>query len=615
MPEATPHAAKAGARLAAAPDASATIARPSTETVEGAGRSAALPFAFNGTIGLFQPERAGVAKRQAAVLFLNPWGLEEMCSRKFFRITAERFADIGVPSLRFDYPSTGDALDVDHAPDGIASWERSVIEAAERLKSLSGCDRIILVAQGLGAMLAQRVGSRVEGVDAIVMLGPVLNGRAYLRELSVWSQFINHHLGVSDDHAPQGKATIAGLVMPAEIAVELAKLKIATPEATAAARYLILERPARSDDTTFADSLRALGAFVEQQAFEGYDALVTDPLFSTMPMETVSFLAEWMDANTSAAPNVVRSASSVISEPLAGDGFEELPVRFGEYNHLVGVVCRPLGEPTGNSVLFLATAYDRHCGWGRAIVEMARNLAREGIASLRFDSANAGDSPPRPGAPEQILYSPAQYEDARCAIDLLERFARRPIMVAGRCSGGYLAFRAVVADERLRAAVSINPFVYYWDPKQAVEKKHIVSVPRSIEDYGQRLANVDTFKRLLRGDVDVKAAARNVVIAVGRRISVRIAPLLDHLPGRRHTTVEVKRSFSALEKRKVPLTLIYSEGDVGLEHMYFQFGPGGRRLARYPNVRLVMLGDADHNLTPPGSRKTVFDEIVRLARS
>jgi pimeloyl-ACP methyl ester carboxylesterase len=98
-------------------------------------------------------------------------------------------------------------------------------------------------------------------------------------------------------------------------------------------------------------------------------------------------------------------------------------------------------------------------------------------------------------------------------------------------------------------------------------------------------------------------------------MSVRIAPLLEYLPSRRHMASEVKKSFSTVGKRKVPLTLIYSEGDVGLEHMYFHFGPGGRKFARHPNVRLVMLPDADHNLTPPQSRRAVFAEIVRLAKA
>jgi dienelactone hydrolase len=300
---------------------------------------------------------------------------------------------------------------------------------------------------------------------------------------------------------------------------------------------------------------------------------------------------------------------------LAGDDFAETPVRFGSHNHLVGVVSRPLGEIKGNAVLFLSTAYDRHAGWGRTTVDMARELARQGVVSLRFDSANVGDSPPRPDAPEQVLYSDTQTGDAVAALDLLESVVAGPVMVAGRCSGGYVAFRAGVADERLKAVVSINPFVYYWDPDMPVRREHVVSVPRSLDDYSQRLARLDTLKRLLRGQVDVVAALQNIVIAAGRRLSPWIAPVLELLPDRRHIAREVRHSFALFGKRRVPLTLIYSEGDVGLDHVYFHFGPRGARLSRYPNVRLLMLPDADHNLTPPQSRKFVLDEIIRLARA
>ena len=586
----------------------------SLEPAEGAGRSAALPVVFDGTIGLFMPENADVKKRSAAVLFVSPWGFEEMCSRKFFRVAAEHFADIGVPSLRFDYRGTGDALDFGALPASLETWENSIRAAAAKLKSLTGCDRVILIGQGLGGTLAQRIGSSIAGVDSLVMMAPVLSGRAYLRELNMWSKIIDADLGLGKEHVQAAKVQIAGLVMPEEIAAELGKLNIASPQGIAASRYLILERPIRAEDTGFADALRALGADVEQKAFEGYDELVTNPLFAKTPMAVVGQLAAWLDKATTET-SAAHSPATIDSTPLAGEDFVEMPVRFGSHDHLVGVVSRPLGEIKGNGVLFLSTAYDRHAGWGRTTVDMARELARQGVVSLRFDSANVGDSPPRPDAPEQVLYSKTQTDDAIAALDLLESVVAGPVMVAGRCSGGYVAFRAGVADERLKAVVSINPFVYYWDPEVPVRREHVVSVPRSLDDYGQRLARLDTLKRLISGQVDVVAALQNIVIAGGRRLSPFVAPLLELLPDRRHIAREVRHSFALFSKRKVPLTLIYSEGDVGLDHVYFHFGPRGAKLSRYSNVRLLMLPDADHNLTPPQSRKFVLDEIIRLARA
>ena len=188
------------------------------------------------------------------------------------------------------------------------------------------------------------------------------------------------------------------------------------------------------------------------------------------------------------------------------------------------------------------------------------------------------------------------------------------VMLAGRCSGAYLAIRHAALDDRLKAVVSINPFVLYWDPKQQVDALLRV-VPRSLDDYGQRLARLDTVKRLFRGEIDVPAAGKNVLIAVGKRVARRASPLVRLLPGRRHVHREVRDTFRTFRSRKLPVSLIYSEGDVGVDDLNLHFGDRAVGLRSYSNVRLTMLPDTDHNVTPPASRRIVFDEILRLARA
>ena len=122
-------------------------------------------------------------------------------------------------------------------------------------------------------------------------------------------------------------------------------------------------------------------------------------------------------------------------------------------------------------------------------------LARNGIASLRFDSANIADSPPAPHAPDRVLYSESQNADAVAALDVLEHYQPGPMMVAGRCSGGYVAFRSGLRDGRLSAVLAVNPFVFYWNPAEKVPED-ITIVPRSLNDYGNRFARLETIKRL-----------------------------------------------------------------------------------------------------------------------
>src|SRR5690606_25014501 len=208
----------------------------------------------------YVPADVEATPRSAAVLFLSSWGFEEMCTRKFFRILAERMAVEGIASLRFDYPSTGDALDRDDVT--LADWEASVLAAAGQLRALSGCRTLILVAEGLGSAIDERIKERLEGLAGIAHLAPSLVGRTYLRELAGWSKMVDEGLGLGEDQRMTEGVAIASHVMPPKIAEEVRRLNLAKPERTVAANYLVLERPVRVADTGLADALRAAGADV-----------------------------------------------------------------------------------------------------------------------------------------------------------------------------------------------------------------------------------------------------------------------------------------------------------------------------------------------------------------
>jgi pimeloyl-ACP methyl ester carboxylesterase len=535
-----------------------------------------------------------------------------MCVRKSFRILAERLAASGIPSLRFDYPGTGDAVDGANFAGGLADWEDCARDAAAKLKALSHRERVVLVGQGIGATIAHRIAGTIDGVDAIAMLAPVLNGRSYLREIAFRARFIYEDLGLKDAQRDLEGVSVAGLRMPEQVAADIRKLNIVEVKANAP-QYLVIERPVKMSDTNFTGTLIAAGVEARQQEYVGYDELMTMPLTAREPMEVIERLVAWSGSIASGRAHGISSDRELPEQTLAGDGFIERPVRFGAFRHLTGMVCLPdRGPPKGASVLLLTTAYDRHSGWGGTTVSMARELARNGIASLRFDSANIADSPPVPQAPDRVLYSETQNEDAVAALDVLEHYQPGPMMVAGRCSGGYVAFRSGLRDGRLSAVLAVNPFVFYWDPAQKVPED-ISIVPRSLNDYGNRFIRLETIKRLFAGEVNIRAAVRNMIVAAWRRFSFRIAPLLEYLPGRHLVAREVKRSFAAYEQHNIPVTLMYSEADVGLEHLYFHFGANGRKLARYRNVRLIFMPETDHNLTPLPARQRLFDEIFRLA--
>ncbi|RAX41811.1 alpha/beta fold hydrolase [Rhizobium tropici] len=577
---------------------------------EGQTRSAAIPVTFAGTVGLFTP--AVASSRDTAVLFLSPWGFEEMCVRKFWRILAEDLADIGISSLRFDYAGTGDALDIADKGNGLTPWQETALAAAAKLRALSGCERLILVSQGLGGTIAATLAEHLSNIDGIAFLAPVISGRAYLRELTVWSKMIDESMGLAEAQRQTEGVTVASLRMPDSAADAVRKLNLMTLDRIAAPNCLVLARPGRPGDADFARHLETLGPHVEQSAYEGYDDLVSNPTIAIMPTAAGRKIIAWVQS-IAARPGTAASAGLVspVAEPLAGDGFQETPLRFGTGNRLFGILCEPEGARTGATALLLTTAYDRHAGWGRMSVIMARALARDGIASLRFDTANVGDSPPLSGAPEQVLYSREQHRDVEEALTLLEQRNLLPAYIVGRCSGGYLAFQAALRDARCSGLITVNPYSFHWDESRSVDEA-LRFAPRSLETYGRKLLQMETLKRLFSGQIDAKSAILNMATGIGRRAARAGRRLLGAFPIFAAAQGPVLGGFRTLAKRGVDMSLIYSAHDIGLDHLHDQFGENGAGLKHFPDIRLTIIPEADHNLTPPYARKVYLREVREM---
>ncbi len=592
------------------------IAGSSTAVLVPAGPriTAAEPVAFGLCAGRYMPALSTAPARATAVLFAAPWGLEELSTRKFFRVIADRLSAVGIASLRFDYPGTGDSLDPASYGDGLACWRNSLLEAAAWLKARR-FRNIMVVGQGLGASLALQSMPQIAGLAGTALLAPVLSGRGYLRELSVWSKVVDDSLNLKvEDRHPAGVTAIAGLVMPAEIATEIGQMKLAAPETPTSVPCLLLERPGQLGADAFAEALTASAFAVERHPFEGYEALIPGPINARIPENVVARLISWVEARAMGLCDTVTLASFAppAVAKLQATTFVETGVRFGGSNRLAGVLCQPVRATNKPVVLFFGSAYDRHAGWGRLTTLTARRLAAEGITSLRFDCANVGDSPPEPTAPAQVLYSPTQETDARAALDFLDAVApKMPILAVGRCSGAYLAFRTALGDERLNGMVLVNPYCFVWDEDHPLQDD-LRAMPQSLATYRRKLLNPATVLRVLRGEIDLAGSARNVAAVLLRKIEGRLISSTGLSFLRAAERKAVRSAFEALDARQVPIDLLYSRGDVGTDHLQYHFGQDGRGMARYPHVRLTFLEETDHNLTPRASRRLYTETIIGM---
>ena len=134
-------------------------------------------------LGIYHPPVQGVAKCNAGVILCYPMGQEYIRSHRAFLQLARMLSSIGFHVLRFDFYGCGDS-EGDFNQGGIKQWIADISVAVDELKG--GCDanRICLVGLRLGGTLAVMAGAERGDIESIVLWNPVVEGRAYLEELT-----------------------------------------------------------------------------------------------------------------------------------------------------------------------------------------------------------------------------------------------------------------------------------------------------------------------------------------------------------------------------------------------------------------------------------------------
>lgn len=576
----------------------------------GSRNAAALPVRFADCAGLFSRADADAPVADSAVLLVSPWGFEEMCVRKFYRKMGEALAARGIASLRFDLPGTGDSAD----PEGDVSlecWAEAIQAAADELKRLSGAGKVILAGHGLGATLALTAASQIAEVAGLALLAPVTSGRTYVRETGLWWKMVAADLHIDPQDSAGASLSIAGFALSETMTAAIRKLKAQDLLPQRPLEVLAVNRPSSAGDEDLAKALDDLGSRVTRLDYSGYEALMTNPMLSRVPEGVVAGLADWVRGITPVEP----PAGAAESNPdvvLAGKGFVETGIRFAEEGRLSGTLCEPVGERHGASVLIVGTSYDRASGWGRSGVKTARALARQGIASLRFDAAGVGDSPACSGDPKQILYTASIDRDVSAALAELVRKLPGHAVISGRCSGGYHAFHAARSEPACRGVVSVNSYAFVWDPDGNFDEA-LVRIARPLGVYSQRALDPRTFIRIVKGEVDLKRAVTNIGRQLGKAVAGRFAPLLTSLAGHKSLKDEIKSAFRKLEADGKSVALVYGDEDPGLDQFRLVFGMAGERVKNCPNVAYVRLGKTDHNVTSAEAQNKVIAAIAEMA--
>jgi dienelactone hydrolase len=281
---------------------------------------------------------------------------------------------------------------------------------------------------------------------------------------------------------------------------------------------------------------------------------------------------------------------------------------------LLGVLSSPAREAAAaqDAVLLLNAGAQRRIGPSRLYVRLAREWAARGTLVLRLDIAGLGDSPPRPGVPDNVVYSPGAVAEAAAAVAWLRRERQvRHCSVVGLCSGAYHALKLAVGGAAVQRVVAINPLTFFWHegtPLDAPMPAH--QVASEMARYKADLFARERWLKLLKGQVDLR---RLGALLWQRVLQVTKGPLRDlarllHLPLREDLARELRRAARA----GVVLHFVFSAGDPGEDLLRTEAGAVVGRLRRAGALVIHHLDDADHTFTGAGARERAAALLTRL---
>jgi len=168
---------------------------------------------------------------------------------------------------------------------------------------------------------------------------------------------------------------------------------------------------------------------------------------------------------------------------------------------LVGVVSEPVVS-RGVGVLIVVGGWQYRVGSHRQFVLLARHLAEHGIAVMRFDYRGMGDSS---GAMRTFEDVDA---DIGAALDAFGKTcpAVGQVVLWGLCdaASASLMYWDGTADSRVAGMALLNPWVLSDETFARSQIRH---------HYLTRLLQLDFWKKLVRGRVDLAAALRTIATA------------------------------------------------------------------------------------------------------
>lgn len=276
--------------------------------------------------------------------------------------------------------------------------------------------------------------------------------------------------------------------------------------------------------------------------------------------------------------------------------FLELALSFTcEQEQLMGVVCHPPIKAAANrtGVVIVVGGPQYRIGSHRQFVRLARSLAAQGYAVMRFDVRGTGDSTGTPLGFESLSADiGVAINTFQTAVPSVER-----IVLWGLCDGASAGLLYVLeaSDTRIAGLCLLNPWVR---SDAGLARTHVRNY------YHKRLLQVEFWQKLLLGGVGFRA-----VSGLFKNILRMVQPAVSLANGNIPFQQRMRLGWAGFDGS---ILLILSGDDLTAQEFigYSRSDPSWVGLLKKDNVTRQDIADADHTFSLPGNSERV--ELLTL---
>lgn len=529
---------------------------------------------------------------RGTILILPPFGLDYTHSHRSLLHLADRLAMLGFAALRIDYVGTGDSSGDESSISAADDWIQGAVVALRALGEAFPDSPPSIIGLRHGALLAAAAAAHVDVTD-FVGWAPVDGSQGIQSNAGRPHAIFQQEDGKPDDVEAES------FRIPDDPAERLAEIDISKLELRIEGSCLILRPSDRLGSRLWVQRMQQLGIASDDLEQSDLNAMMLEHRDSELPHQTLSTLTSWVSRTP--ATTAQFSEDAYLSyvrcmAPLNVQGWAErhVVIEAGDRS-LVGVFSEPDHlEDVARVVLLPNSGSLNHIGPNRLGVKLSRELAKVGVATLRFDLGELVTSRARrPDEQNDPNPETTLADVAACVTWVCDHRPDVSISIADLCSEDQTALRAAMdlPSSAIDHVVSINPLS--------------LQIAGDAVCHGRTVVDGTPWQRLDSGEPYV----RSILKSLSQRVTLLTVSSLryieDVLGVRSHTTLRDNLRKIIAQDRSIDL--VFSPEDPGRELLTRQAGLLVKQLQRDGELSMHVVDSADHTF----SRKAALHHIVR----